>query len=170
MKNPPKIAHVLLDLSLDRSFDYAVPPEIADAIRIGMRVMVPFGNGGERVAYVVAFAEFSTFPSLKSILAICDDNKSLPDSLIRLSEWMADYYCCARETAVRNLLPGAVRSGRVKQKTETWYFPTDRDTVTRYLLDNPKAKGRVSLLPSEYCCTPPPPNTMSSLLPKVIWH
>ena len=30
MKNPPKIAHVLLDLSLDRSFDYAVPPEIAD--------------------------------------------------------------------------------------------------------------------------------------------
>ena len=146
MKNPPKIAHVLLDLSLDRSFDYAVPPEIADAIRIGMRVMVPFGNGGERVAYVVAFAEFSTFASLKSILAICNDNKSLPDSLIRLSEWMADYYCCARETAVRNLLPGAVRSGRVKQKTETWYFPSDRDSVNRYMLDNARAKGRCALL------------------------
>ena len=146
MKNPPKIAKVLLDLSLDRSFDYAVPPELAGELRIGMRVMVPFGSGGERAAFVVAFAETSIYPSLKSIRSICRDNTSLPDSLIRLSEWMADYYCCARETAVRNLLPGAVRSGKVRPKTETWYFPADRDTATRYLLDNARAKGRCALL------------------------
>ena len=45
MKNLPKIAKVLLDLSLDRSFDYAVPPAIAGEIRVGMHVMVPFGKG-----------------------------------------------------------------------------------------------------------------------------
>ena len=146
MKNPPKIAKVLLDLSLDRTFDYAIPPEIASAVRIGMRVMVPFGKGSERAAYVVGFAETSLYPELKSISSICEDNKSLPDTLIRLSEWMADYYCCARETAVRNLLPGAVRSGKVRQKTETWYFPADRDTVTRYMLDNARAKARCALL------------------------
>ena len=37
MKNLPKIAKVLLDLSLDRSFDYAVPPDIAG-------VTIPFGT------------------------------------------------------------------------------------------------------------------------------
>jgi len=146
MKNPPKIARVLLDLSLDRTFDYAVPPELAGEIRVGLHVMVPFGSGGERPAYVVSLGETSLFPNLKSIVSICQDNTSLPDSLIRLSEWMADYYCCARETAVRNLLPSAVRSGKVKQKTETWYFPADRDTVTRYMLDNARAKGRCALL------------------------
>ena len=146
MKNLPKIAKVLLDLSLDRSFDYAVPPAIAGEIRVGMHVMVPFGKGAERAAFVVGFAETSPFPNLKAICSICQDNTSLPDSLIRLSEWMADYYCCARETAIRNLLPGAVRSGKVKQKTETWYFPADRDTVNRYMLDNPKAQGRCALL------------------------
>ena len=146
MKNLPKIAKVLLDLSLDRSFDYAVPPAIAGEIRVGMHVMVPFGKGAERAAFVVGFAETSPFPNLKAICSICRDNTSLPDSLIRLSEWMADYYCCARETAIRNLLPGAVRSGRVKPKTETWYFPADRDTVNRYMLDNPRAQGRCALL------------------------
>ena len=146
MKNLPKIARVLLDLSLDRNFDYAIPPEMAGEIRVGMRVMVPFGSRGERPAYVVALAETSSYPSLKSIGSICHDNTSLPDSLIRLSEWMADYYCCARETAVRSLLPGAVRSGKVKQKTENWYFPADRDTVTRYMLDHARATGRCAIL------------------------
>ena len=146
MKNPPKIARVLLDLSLDRTFDYAVPPELAGEIRVGLHVMVPFGNGGERPAYVVSLGDTSLFPNLKSIVSICQDNTSLPDSLIRLSEWMADYYCCARETAVRNLLPSAVRSGKVKQKTETWYFPADRDTVTRYMLDHARATGRCAIL------------------------
>ena len=90
MKNPPKIARVLLDLSLDRTFDYAVPPELSGEIRIGLHVMVPFGSGGERPAYVVSLGETSLFPNLKSIVSICRDNTSLPDSLIRLSEWMAD--------------------------------------------------------------------------------
>ena len=146
MENPPKIAKVLLDLSLDRTFDYTVPPALAGEIRVGMHVMVPFGTGGERAAFVVAFAETSLYPNLKEIRSICRDNTSLPDSLIRLSEWMADYYCCARETAIRNLLPGAVRNGKVRQKTETWYFPADRDTVTRYMLDNARAQSRCALL------------------------
>ena len=146
MKNLPRIARVLLDLSLDRNFDYAVPPDLAAEIRVGMRVIVPFGTSGERPAYVVAFAESSPYPTLKPILSICRDNTSLPDALIRLGEWMADYYCCARETAIRNLLPGAVRSGKVKQKTCAWYFPADRDTVNRYILDNPKAKARCAVL------------------------
>ena len=100
MKNLPKIAKVLLDLSLDRSFDYAVPPDIAGEIRVGMHVMVPFGKGAERAAFVVGFAETSPFPNLKAICSICQDNTSLPDALIRLSEWMADYYCCARASSV----------------------------------------------------------------------
>ena len=89
MKNLPRIARVLLDLSLDRNFDYAVPPDLAAEIRVGMRVIVPFGTSGERPAYVVAFAESSPYPTLKPILSICRDNTSLPDALIRLGEWMA---------------------------------------------------------------------------------
>ncbi|MBO7147052.1 MAG: primosomal protein N' [Lentisphaeria bacterium] len=147
MKSLPKIAKVLLDLSLDRSFDYAIPPDLAADIRVGMKVNVPFGNGkGERTAYVVAFAETSPYPTLKPILSLCEDRISLPDSLIRLGEWMADYYCCARESAIRNLLPGAVRNGKVKQKTENWYFLADRDSAMSYITANAKAKARCAVL------------------------
>ena len=39
MKNLPKIAKVLLDLSLDRSFDYAVPPAMAAEILPGKTIL-----------------------------------------------------------------------------------------------------------------------------------
>jgi len=146
MKSSPKIAKVLLDLSLDKSFDYAVPPELGPSLKVGMCVIVPFGKGKERPAYIVAFAETSPYPKLKSILSVCCEQPALPDALIRLGEWMADYYCCARETAVRNLLPGAVRNGKVKQKTKTWYFPADRESVTDYIIKNPRSKSKCALL------------------------
>ena len=38
------IARVIVDVSLDREFDYAIPPELADAVQIGSRVSVPFGH------------------------------------------------------------------------------------------------------------------------------
>ena len=142
----PKVARVLLDLSLDRSFDYAIPPQMAPRLHIGMRVMVPFGKGGERPAYIVGFADSSSYGELKNIKGISKDNASLPDRLIQLGEWMAQYYCCARETAIRNLLPRAVRSGKVKHKTQTLYYLSDRDTVQKYILDNPRAKARISVL------------------------
>ena len=65
MKNPPKIAKVLLDLSLDRTFDYAIPPEIASAVRIGMRVMVPFG-----VMSIILLSSFVIRMSPSSVLLI----------------------------------------------------------------------------------------------------
>ena len=153
----PKVARVLLDLSLDRSFDYAIPPQMAPHLHIGMRVMVPFGKGAERPAYIVGFAETSTYGELKNIRGISKDNASLPDHLIHLGEWMAQYYCCARETAIRNLLPGAVRSGKVRHKTQTLYYLSDRDSVQKYILENPRAKARIALLKVLPLCLPKPP-------------
>ena len=45
MKELPNIARVLLNLSLDRSFDYRIPEALRGRITAGMRVIVPFGRG-----------------------------------------------------------------------------------------------------------------------------
>ena len=113
--NTPLVARILLDLALDRHFDYLIPSELQDRITVGTLVSVPFGKGGEREGCVVAISHHSVYPldQLKAISAIKDERPSLPDALLKLADWMAEYYCCTRERALQNLMPGAVRSGRI---------------------------------------------------------
>ena len=123
-----------MDLSLDRPFDYLIPEFLRGKIQTGMRVRVPFGKGdGERSAYVVSVLRHSESSSLQPLLGICGEHPHIPGALIRLAEWMSEYYCCTREQAVRNLLPGAVRSGKIRPKTRSCYFISDAAKASEYI-------------------------------------
>ncbi|NOY81076.1 MAG: primosomal protein N' [Kiritimatiellaeota bacterium] len=112
------VAKVVVNLSLDREFDYRVPPALVDRVRVGSRVRVPFGRGKSvRTGYVVGLARESAYPKLKDVLAVEGEPELVSPKLLDLARWMAGYYCCAREQAVRALLPAVVRAGKVKRKT-----------------------------------------------------
>ena len=111
-----QIAQVIVELSLDRKFDYLVPEELSGQVRPGMRVEVPFGKSS-RVGCVLSIREEAAFNSrfeLKAIKAVKSNSPQLPEKLLQLGSWMADYYCCSYEQAVKALLPGAVRRGAAK--------------------------------------------------------
>lgn len=63
--NGRAVARVLLDSALpqlDHLFDYAVPAELADDIRVGQRVRVPFRNRERKsFGYVIEFVDRSEF-------------------------------------------------------------------------------------------------------------
>ncbi len=107
------IASVIVELSLDRKFDYRVPEELASSVKPGVRVEVPFGKS-TRTGCVLEIHNVEKFQSrfeLKNIIALKSNSPQLPPKLLELGRWMADYYCCSYENAVRALLPGAVRRG-----------------------------------------------------------
>ncbi len=117
------IARVVINLSLDREFDYLIPDHLRTRVRVGSRVRVPFGTGKrERVGYVVCLADSSIFPKLKPISAVEGEREQIPDNLVWLAGWISRYYCCAREQAVRAMLPAVVRGGKVKKKTRRFAF------------------------------------------------
>ena len=132
-----KFARVIVDLSLDRIFDYGIPDELQGKIHVGSRVNVPF-NRGIRRGYVLALSDHTECPpdKLKHVEALCEEHAKIPHSLIALGEWIADYYCCTREQAVRALLPGAVRSGKVKHKTLKIYSIADSEKAEQYIIDH----------------------------------
>ena len=105
------IAQVISDVSLDRVFDYRVPPELEPSLRVGAAVRIPFGRS-EREGYVLGLAETSELPAgkLKALNGLSERRAPIPEKLIALGEWMAQYYCCSREQSIRTLLPAAVRS------------------------------------------------------------
>lgn len=103
-----RIARVVVDLALDREFDYLVPDELAGEARLGSRVLVPFGH--RRVhGYIVGFADSSSIENLKPIERIVGRKPLVEERILELARWIADYYMAPLEKAVQTVLPGAVR-------------------------------------------------------------
>ena len=104
----PSIAKVIVDLALNREFDYLIPDDLRGRLQPGWRVVVPFGKR-ETTGFVVALADTSTFDKLKPITGVVGDVPLVSDRLLELARWMAEYYCCPVETAVKSVLPEAIR-------------------------------------------------------------
>ena len=102
------IARVSLEIALRREFDYAVPPELVDQVDVGSRVQVPFG-ARKILGVVTAVAEESAHVNLKSIIKVIGTQTLVTAKVLRLARWIGEYYCCAPETALKSVLPEAVR-------------------------------------------------------------
>ncbi len=145
-----KIARVIVDLSLDRTFDYLIGEELAGQISVGSQVTVPFGHSLKPgcVVEITSDSEWHT-DKLKTIRSLPENRTRIPEKLLELGMWIADYYCCSKEQAVRCLLPGAVRSGRVKTRKENFYTLADRKAAEAFVADNSgkkNAEQRIRLL------------------------
>ena len=109
------IAKVVVDLSLDREFDYRIPAALAGQVHIGSRVTVPFGSRTAQ-GYVVGLAENSPHAKLKEISALLSKKPLLGDKILELTRWMAKYYCCPVELCVKCALPAIVRKAKISWK------------------------------------------------------
>lgn len=89
------VAHVLLDSALpqlDHLFDYAIPAELAEHIRVGQRVRVPFRSQHRRShGYVVGFADSSDFAGeLQPVAELVGPVPVLTPDVYRLVRAVAD--------------------------------------------------------------------------------
>src|SRR5438477_9182537 len=102
------IARVTLEIALRREFDYFIPPELEGRVEVGTRVKVPFGPR-QVMGCVTALAEQSPHTNLRPILKTVGRQALVAPKILKLARWMADYYCCPIEIALKSVLPEAVR-------------------------------------------------------------
>jgi primosomal protein N' (replication factor Y) len=102
------IARVTLELALRKEFDYLIPPAFAGQVEVGSRVKVPFGPR-QVMGCVTALVEESPHTNLKPILKVVGQQSLVTPKVLALARWIADYYCCPVETALKSVLPEAVR-------------------------------------------------------------
>ncbi len=103
-----QIARVIVDLSLNREFDYRIPDALRGTLQVGDKVSVPFGNRHAQ-GFVVALSENSERSDLKEVAARVGDKPLVTPGILELARWMSEYYACPIENAVRTVLPGVVR-------------------------------------------------------------
>ncbi len=102
------VARVTLDLALRREFDYSIPQELAGTVAVGSRVKVPFSHR-EVLGVVTALADASPHTQLKPILRVIGEQSLVTPRVLELARWIAEYYCCPVETALKSVVPEAVR-------------------------------------------------------------
>ena len=102
------IARVCLEIALRKEFDYVIPAELAGKVDVGSRVQVPFG-ARKVLGVVTAVAEESARARLKPIIKVIGAQTQVTPKVIKHANWIANYYCCAPEVALKSVLPEVVR-------------------------------------------------------------
>jgi len=102
------IAEVIFNLPIERAFDYEVPSSLSASLRVGMRVVAPFGRR-RLVGYVKALRATSAIKSLKSVLRLIDNTPVLKLESWRLATWLANRYVCSLGEACASIVPTALR-------------------------------------------------------------
>jgi len=145
------IAKVVVEIALDREFDYQVPEALSATVRLGSRVHVPFGHSTAR-GYVVGFADHSDH-TLKFIAALISPKPLINETMLKLARWIADYYAATIEQAVRTVLPCAVRrkgAGFIEHTLVTLASPApDADALRTLRQRAPKQAAVLEVLQSE---------------------
>ena len=117
------IAEVIINNSakeLDRTFDYNVPEEMEKEIKIGSRILVPFGNIKRlEEGFVVGFKDTTEY-KIKNIAKILKES-SLSKTKVELAKWMSKRYFCNLSDCIKLMLPPGTTSkkieNRIKEKT-----------------------------------------------------
>jgi len=112
-----KIAKVVVDVAVDREFDYLIPDQLNGSLFVGSRVNVPFGRSAA-TGYVVGLADHSEHAKLKEIKSLVGSKPFIDREMLELAKWIGSYYCVPVEHAIRTVLPGPVRRKGAKAKSQ----------------------------------------------------
>jgi primosomal protein N' (replication factor Y) len=136
-----RIARVVPEVSLDRAFDYAIPPALDAAVSLGAKVRVPF-KSRSLVGYIVDFPQNPHPGKLRDIEEVLSHRAFLPARLIELAQWMAQYYCAPLTVALLSVLPKAVRRADAAFKQRLWVEPLVQTLPDEAIAAFKKAKAQ----------------------------
>lgn len=107
------IAKVLVEINninVDKTFDYIVPFEYIEKIKIGMRVKVPFASR-ELEGFVLDLVNsVDDNYELKEIISIVDDEPILNNELLHLGQFMSKKYFSTLISCYQTMLPKALKA------------------------------------------------------------
>lgn len=110
-----QLAQVVVDvptMQTNQPYTYKIPQHLEHQIELGMRVIVPFGNGHRELqGFVVGLDEELDYQGeLKDIKALMDLQPAMNDELLQLSKWLADDTYAFWITSIYTMLPNALKA------------------------------------------------------------
>ncbi len=103
-------------------------------MQVGARVRVPVRTRNV-LGTVLELSNSTEVSGVRPIASVMSGEPALNPALLKLAAWMADYYCCPLEAAIRSVLPQVIRKSEMTHQ--------ERQVVR--LIQVPSEEGRLAL-------------------------
>jgi len=114
-------ANVAFPIPVDHTFSYEVPENFREIIRVGSRVLAPFGRR-KLTGFVVELTSKIEFTEVKPIADVLDDTPIFSHEMLQLARWIADYYLSSWGEVLEATLPKGINleSKRIVRLMGDW--------------------------------------------------
>ena len=131
----PEFVEVALPLPMRKTFTYSLPDFLQSEIKIGSRLIVPFGRR-QLTGYAVSLSEGLDpnldigISSIKNVVELLDEEPLLTQEIIKLTKWTSDYYAASWGEVLKASLPGGINAAieQIVTVTESGRAELDRET------------------------------------------
>lgn len=117
----PVYVEAVLPVPLRRAFTYRLPPSMRSVVKLGARLVLPFGRRN-LTGYAVGL--HNELPPdveidesrIKDVIELTDDEPLITPEILELTKWTADYYASFWGEMLKASLPAGINTERVKPK------------------------------------------------------
>ena len=136
--------------SIDKTFTYIVPDNLVDTIKVGMKVLVPFGNKTINGIVLKLKKTYSEEYQLKSIKDIENEEFILNKELLSLGKYLSEKTLCSKIKAYQTMLPSSLKVKNQKHSYDKYEVIISLnktiDEIDEYIKNNSRAKKQIEVL------------------------
>ena len=146
------IASVLIEYnvkSLDKAFDYIIPSNLQGKIKVGNKVLVPFGKSFVEGFVLKVSNNIDTSFELKEIKDVVESDFYLKEDLLELGEFMKESTLSNLISCYQVMLPKALKASvksNVNRKYLVYVKLNDNINIEEYIQNNQRKKKEIEIL------------------------
>ena len=106
----PMIVRVQLEDAAAMELDYLVPEALRSSVQVGSRVLVPLQRRQVQAVVIHLLTDSPHLARLKPVIRLVGSRPMFTQNMLRLAQWIADYYVTPVRQVLRTMLPEAVRN------------------------------------------------------------
>ena len=104
-----RFADIILPVPIPKLYTYSVPPNMADMLQVGSRVVVQFGRKKSYSGIVRRLHSDEPDHETKPIEQVVDQLPIVVQPQLQMWDWMSQYYCCSLGDIYRAALPSGLK-------------------------------------------------------------
>ena len=136
------VISVLVEINIDKVFDYNVPDNLKENICLGKRVLVPFGKQVLE-GFIIDIKNKSNY-ELKDIISIVDNESILNDELLSLGKEISKSNVCNLTSVYQSMLPVGLKASKNRKVSirKNTYIRLISDDVIEFISNTRSLKQK----------------------------
>ena len=146
------LASVIIEYSvksLNKVFDYIIPEEIKNTIKVGHKVIVPFGKVEVEGFVLKIHNNIDNSLEYRSIIRIQESDFYLNEELLKLGKYMSDFLLCNLISCYQVMLPKALKASlktNINRKYITKVSLNKDVDIDKYIFEHKRNKAEISII------------------------